>query len=325
MTEEYGGHGRKLLGMVVSPEAVAHAFPPSEARIAGLPLVCNHCCKLTLPGVLMSESETVLVEIENAVATVTLNRPAKRNAMSPTLHLEMADVLERLRYETTSRVLVITGAGESFCAGMDLKQFFVELKDNPPEFDRIFRLATDWRYRTLRHYPKPTIAMINGYCFGGAFSIVEGCDLAFAAKEATFGLSEINFKHYPGGSVSKSLANILRPRDALFYAMTGRTFKGDRAAEIGLVNAAYPLVNLKREVMALAEEIAQKDPDALTACKDGYRFSLEMTADAAINYAAAKSDQLTLRQKDSWRSEGIGDFLKGKYRPGLGGPQKAKS
>jgi hypothetical protein len=62
-----------------------------------------------------------------------------------------------------------------------------------------------------------------------------------------------------------------------------------------------------------------KDPDALTACKDGYRFSLEMSADAALNFAAAKSDQLTLRQKDSWRSEGIGDFLQGKYRPGLGG------
>ena len=88
--------------------------------------------------------------------------------------------------------------------------------------------------------------MVNGYCFGGAFSIVEGCDLAFAAKEATFGLSEINFKHYPGGSVSKSLANLLRPRDALFYAMTGRTFKGDRAAEIGFVNAAYPLAELKK-------------------------------------------------------------------------------
>ncbi len=272
----------------------------------------------------MSESNTVTVEIENAIATVTLNRPTKRNAMSPALHIEMADILEKLRYEKTSRVLVITGAGESFCAGMDLKQFFVELKDNPPEFDRIFRLATEWRYRTLRHYPKPTIAMINGYCFGGAFSIVEGCDLAFAAKEATFGLSEINFKHYPGGSVSKSLANLLRPRDALFYAMTGRTFGGDRAAEIGFVNAAHPLSVLKKETMAIAEELAQKDPDALAACKDGYRFSLEMSADAAINYAAAKSDQLSLRQKDSWRSEGIGDFLEGKYRPGLAGHQKSE-
>jgi trans-feruloyl-CoA hydratase/vanillin synthase len=273
----------------------------------------------------MAEQNTVTVALEDNIAVVTLNRPAKRNAMSPTLHLEMAEVLEKLRYEPTSRVLVITGAGESFCAGMDLKQFFVDLKDNPPEFDRIYRIATEWRFRTLRYYPKPTIAMINGYCFGGAFSIVEGCDLAFAAREATFGLSEINFKHYPGGSVSKSLANLLRPREALFYAMTGRTFNGDRAAQIGLVNEAFALSDLKREVMDIAREIGGKDPDALAACKDGYRFSLEMSADAALNFAAAKSDQLTLRQKDSWRSAGIGDFLEGKYRPGLGGHEQRKN
>ena len=116
----------------------------------------------------------------------------------------------------------------------------------------------------------------------------------------------------------------MRPRDALYYAMTGRPFKGDRAAEIGFINAAYPLAELKGEVMALAHDIASKDPDALTACKEGYRFSLEMSADAAINYAAAKSDQLTMRQKDSWRNEGIGDFLQGKYRPGLGGHENAE-
>jgi trans-feruloyl-CoA hydratase/vanillin synthase len=271
---------------------------------------------------------TVTVEMDGNVAVVMLNRPHKRNAMSPQLHVDMVDTLERLRYDDAAKVLVFTGAGESFCAGMDLKEFFVELKDKPAEFDRIFRMATEWRSRTVRYYPKPTIAMINGYCFGGAFAIVEGCDLAFAAKEATFGLSEINFKHYPGGSVSKSLANLFRPRDALFYAMTGRTFKGDRAAEIGFVNAAYPLADLRKEVMAVAHEIAQKDPDALQACKEGYRYSLEMTLDAAINFAGAKSDQLTMRQNDSWRSEGIGDFLTGKYRPGLGGHEaagKAKS
>ena len=266
----------------------------------------------------MSEANTIKVEIENGIATVTLNRPQKRNAMSPALHIEMAAALEKLRYDKSAKVLVITGAGESFCAGMDLKQFFVELKDNQPEFDRIFRIATEWRYRTLRQFPKPVITMINGYCFGGAFSIVEGSDLAFASKEATFGLSEINFKHYPGGSVSKSLANLLRPRDALFYGMTGRPFKGDEAARIGFINYAVPLADLKQEVMGIARELAEKDADALAATKDGYRFSLEMSSDAAMNYAAAKSDQLTLRQNDSWRSDGIGDFLDGKYQPGLG-------
>ena len=87
---------------------------------------------------------------------------------------------------------------------------------------------------TARSQPS-TIAMVNGYCFGGAFAIVEGCDLAIAAEEATFGLSEINFKGFPGGAVSKSLANLLRPRDALLYAMTGRRFDGKTAASIGLV------------------------------------------------------------------------------------------
>ncbi len=94
--------------------------------------------------------------------------------------------------------MVITGAGNAFCAGMDLKEVFHDLKvQNPKEFDRIYRMATDWRGRTLRYYPKPTIAMVNGFCFGGAFSIVEGCDLAIAADEAVFGLSEINFRLFP--------------------------------------------------------------------------------------------------------------------------------
>ena len=273
----------------------------------------------------MAEANTVTVELEGAVALVTLNRPKKRNAMSPSLHVAMVEVLEKLRYDAAAKVILLTGAGEAFCAGMDLKEFFVELKDDQAEFDRIFRLATEWRYRTLRYFPKPTIAMVNGYCFGGAFSIVEGCDLAFSAREARFGLSEINFKHFPGGSVSKSLANLFRPRDALFYGMTGRTFDGDTAARIGFVNAAYPLAELKRETMAIANEIAAKDPNALRATKEGYRFSLEMSSEAALNYAAAKSDQLSWQQRDNWREEGIGDFLQGKYRPGLGGHETAKS
>jgi trans-feruloyl-CoA hydratase/vanillin synthase len=261
--------------------------------------------------------ETLLIDIADGVATITLNRPNKKNAMSPRLHQDMTAALEALRYEESARAIVITGAGNSFCAGMDLKEFFTELKDKPAEYDRITRLAVEWRGRTLRYYPKPTIAMINGFCFGGAFSIVEGCDLAIAAEEATFGLSEVNFKLFPGGSVSKSLANLLRPRDALWYGLTGRPFNGKVAAEIGFVNVAVPLAKLREETMTVAKEIAAKDPWAIKATKDGYRFSLEMSWDASMSYTSAKEFELVVRQNDAWRAEGIGDFLKGEYKPGL--------
>jgi feruloyl-CoA hydratase/lyase len=261
--------------------------------------------------------ETLLIDIADGVATITLNRPNKKNAMSPKLHEEMTHALDSLRYDDAARVLVITGAGNSFCAGMDLKEFFTELKDKPGEYDRITRLAVEWRGRTLRYYPKPTIAMINGFCFGGAFSIVEGCDLAIAADEATFGLSEVNFKLFPGGSVSKSLANLMRPRDALWYGMTGRPFGGKVAADIGFINLSVPLEKLREETMTVAKEIAAKDPWALKATKDGYRFSLEMSWDASMSYTSAKEFELVTRQNDAWRSEGIGDFLKGEYKPGL--------
>ena len=261
--------------------------------------------------------ETLLVDVVDGVAKITLNRPRKRNAMSPSLHRDMTRALALLRDDDAVRVLVITGAEDHFCAGMDLKEFFIALKDAPAEYERVWRMAVEWRARTLRNYPKPTIAMINGFCFGGAFSIVEGCDLAVAAQEATFGLSEINFKLFPGGSVSKSLANLLRPRDALWYGMTGRPFDGLTAEKIGLVNLAVPKAELEATTMELARELAAKDPHAMAATKEAYHMSLEMSWDAAMAYSFAKEQELVVRQGDAWKSEGIGDFLKGKFKPGL--------
>ncbi|MCW2740298.1 MAG: p-hydroxycinnamoyl CoA hydratase/lyase [Blastococcus sp.] len=265
------------------------------------------------------ETIVVLKNPETGVTQVRLNLPESRNAMRPRLHEEMTAALEALRSDSDTRVLVVTGTGESFSAGMDLKRFFLELKDDPQEFDRISRLAMEWRARTLRLYPKPTIAMVNGYCFGGAFSIVEGCDLAFAAEEATFGLSEINFDMFPGGSVSKSLSRLLRPRDALFYGLTGRPFDGVEAARIGLVNAAFPRTRLEAEVLEVAALIASKDPHALQATKLAYHHSGSMDWDAAMHYSDAIQKSLTLAQQDAWRTKGIGQFLAKDYRPGLEG------
>jgi trans-feruloyl-CoA hydratase/vanillin synthase len=240
--------------------------------------------------------------------------------MNPTLHREMHDALTRLAADDTTRVLILTGAGVAFSAGMDLKEYFVDLKDRPREMDRIRVISQEWRGRKLRHFPTPTIAMVNGYCFGGALPIVASCDLALAAEEATFGLSEINFAGIPAGPVAKLIGEVLHPRDALWYMLLGEPFDGRRAAEMRLVNKAVPLARLREETWAVARALREKDPHALRLTKELYKHSLGMDHDAALAFANAKVRELTLVQRGYWIEHGIGEFLEGRYRPGMGGP-----
>lgn len=272
----------------------------------------------------MASYETILVDRKDGVVTVTLNRPKKKNAMNPKLHSEMVDLLTDLRFDKDLRILVITGAGDSFSAGEDLKEFFYEQTDRMP-FERILDKALEWRVRILRAFPVPTIAMVNGWCFGGAFSIVSGCDIAIAADEAVFGLSEVNFGHFPGGPVSKQISQLMRVRDAIYYILTGDTFNGKRAAEIGFVTYSVPKQELQEEVDKVVAKLCQKDALALRACKEAYRDSLLIPDyETALAYSTAKSDQLSFLQKGAWKDRGIKQFLEGEYRPGLGAYQKDK-
>src|SRR2546425_7697048 len=125
----------------------------------------------------MRNYETILVDRQDSVVTVTLNRPKKKNAMNPALHNEMVELLTELKFDKDLRVLIITGAGDSFSAGEDLKEFFYDQTDRM-QFERLLEKSLEWRVRILRSFPVPTIAAINGFCFGGAFSIVSGCDIA---------------------------------------------------------------------------------------------------------------------------------------------------
>ena len=146
--------------------------------------------------------DTVLVEIADGIAWVTLNRPEKRNAMNPQLHFDMVEALTWLNTEPECKLLVLGGAGESWCAGMDLKEFFRELDDKPVERALARDAYRRWGWYGLNRFSKPTIAMVHGYCFGGAFTPLIACDFAIAAEDATFGLSEVNWGIIPGGLVS---------------------------------------------------------------------------------------------------------------------------
>ncbi|HZR97662.1 MAG TPA: p-hydroxycinnamoyl CoA hydratase/lyase [Chloroflexota bacterium] len=261
---------------------------------------------------------TLVIERNDGVTTLRINRPEKKNAMSPTLHREMHRALADLQFDPETRVLVITGTGDAFSAGQDLKEYFYELKDDPRGREEIRRISHEWRHQMLNYFPKPTIAAINGYCFGGAFTIVASCDIAIAANEATFGLSEINFGNIPGGLVTKVVQDLMVPRQALYYILTGKRFDGQKAAEIGFVTLAVPRADLDREVAETAAILKSKDPHALRACKEAFKAVTPWVhAEDAWYWLSAKVNELTLQQQGGWIEQGIGRFLTKEYKPGL--------
>ncbi|WP_018150965.1 p-hydroxycinnamoyl CoA hydratase/lyase [Leeia oryzae] len=263
--------------------------------------------------------KTVAVEVNNGIAWVVLNRPEKRNAMSPTLNREMIDVLQTLELDHDAEVVVLTGAGESWTAGMDLKEYFRET-DGQPEIvqERMRRDACDWQWKLLRFYNKPTIAMVNGWCFGGAFTPLVACDLAVAADEAIFGLSEINWGIPPGNLVSKAVADTMGHRAALHYIMTGDPFNGVEATQMGLVNKSVPRAQLRDEVIKLAEKLKEKNPVVLRYAKNGFKRCRELTWEQNEDYLYAKLDQCIGRDQEKGRAEGLKQFLDDKtLKPGL--------
>ena len=268
--------------------------------------------------------KNVLVEFEDGIAWVSLNRPEKRNAMSADLAFEMLSVLEALEIDERAGVLVLTGTGEAFSAGMDLKDYF-RATDGLPVLERlrVYRANALWQWRLLAPYPKPTIAMVNGWCFGGAFTPLISCDLAIAAEDAIFGLSEINWGIIPAGIVTKAVEQVMSQRDCLYYIMTGETFDGKRAKEIGLVNDAVPKDQLRERTRKLARVLLEKNPVVLRAAKQAYKRVRHMNWEEAADYLGAKMDQVSVQDRSDGRSQGMKQFLDDKtFKPGLGSYKK---
>jgi trans-feruloyl-CoA hydratase/vanillin synthase len=262
---------------------------------------------------------TVKIEFDDGIAWVTLNRPDKRNAMNPALNREMMDVLDALEVDDRCAILVLTGAGESFSAGMDIKEYFREVdKATPVGVMRVQRASMGWQWRRLMFFPKPTIAMVNGWCFGGAFTPLVSCDLAIAAEDAKFGLSEINWGIIPAGNVMRAVADRMSAADAQYYLMTGDTFDGRQAAAMKLVNEAVPRDRLKARTTELAKTLMEKNPHVLSAVKLAWRRVKDMSWDISEDYLYAKAQQCYSTDPEHGRKHGMDQFLDEKsYRPGL--------
>lgn len=265
-----------------------------------------------------NEIDTVAYDVVDRIAWVRFNRPDKRNAMSPTLNRAMMEVLDDLEFRDDVGVLVLTGEGAAWTAGMDLKEYFRETESEGIKGVRKSQRESYGWWRRLRWYQKPTIAMVNGWCFGGGYGPLFACDLAFAADEAKFGLSEINWGILPGGGATKVAVELLPFRKAMYHALTGEPIDGRTAADWGLVNESLPLAALKGRVTEVAKVLLDKNPVALKATKDAVRRVGVMTYDEAEDYLVRAQEAANSFDNDG-RKEGIRQFIDEKsYRPGLG-------
>lgn len=259
---------------------------------------------------------TVNLRIDGNRAFIEFNRPEKRNSMSPQLHEDMNSAFKEIKNATDIKVLVITGSGSSFCAGMDLEQSILEKFKDPDAFAELSESALSW-FREIRNFRGVTIAAVNGWCVGGGMLVAGICDIAIAANDAQFGLSEVNFAVLPGSGLTWITAQHLRRKEALYYLLTGRLFDGVRAAELGFVNYAVPSGRLVVEVDALSMEIANKNHHALVAIKQTYDRSVQLDFDHAVEWEAAKFFELSYLSREEWLDVALRQFSERKFKPGL--------
>lgn len=266
-----------------------------------------------------AEEDTVAFTVEDGIAWVKFNRPEKRNCMSPKLNRQMKRVIEDLEFRDDVKVLVLTGEGDAWSAGMDLREYFRENEEKGLwAIRQSQREAYSWWDR-LRWYEKPTIAMINGWCFGGGYGPLFACDIAIAADDAQFGLSEINWGILPGGGASKVVADLMPLRKAVYHAMMGENITGKQAEEQGLVTESVPADQLKARVVAIADVLKKKDGQTLRATKWAVRRMTEMTYDNAVDYLIRAQEALHNFGGVEARQEATRQFLDEKsFKPGLG-------
>lgn len=272
---------------------------------------------------------TISFKDDSGIVTITLNRPEKKNAMSPQLHREMSMLFQTLTQQALDnpesvRVLILTGAGDSFCAGQDLKEFFYETKDNPQARDQADQASRSWS-RQLRLFPAPTIAAVNGWCVGGGLRVMSLCDLAYASDRAKFTLSEVNFGLIPAGGATKAPSELLNARDLSYLALTGRTISANEANTMRLVNGVVPHERLMDEVYVLARELKQKNPIALRYAKQLIIGDRYLTFDQALDYENAKVHEMADSQEGvEWIDKGVRQFMDKKFKPGTGSSYERK-
>ena len=250
----------------------------------------------------MSTYETITVEKIGSVAKLTINRHDKLNALSSTVHKEGVAALEELKSDDSVRVLVITGAGrKSFIAGADISEF--EGKTPVTQRKTFFEKTL---FNTIDSFPKPVIAMINGFCLGGGNELALACDLRICSDNARFSQPEINLGIMPGGGGTQRLTRLIGEGRSMEIMLTGDMIDAETAHKFGLVNHVYSADDLEPETMKLAQKIAEKAPIALQLCKEAVKFASRSNLDEGLR---REVDLFAICFSTEDKKEGVAAFL----------------
>ena len=246
--------------------------------------------------------ETLLVEIDARVATVTINRPEKRNALSAAVRADLIAAVTKLIDDDEVRVIVITGVGnKAFVAGADIGEFAERspleqraAMDSPRVFD------------VIAESPKPTIASINGFALGGGCELAMACDTRIAARSARLGQPEVKLGILPGGGGTQRLPRLVGTGKALRWMLTGEMIDAETAYAAGLVDEVVDDDQLRTRTRELAESIAAHSPVALRLIKESVRNAMESPMAAGLR--AERELFITAFSSDD-RTEGVAAFL----------------
>jgi enoyl-CoA hydratase len=259
----------------------------------------------------MASYETLLVERRGRVAVITINRPQKLNALNIQTRAEGAAALDELREDESVRVVVITGAGEkAFVAGADIAEF--EGRTAVTQRDVMTARSL---FTAVDTFPKPVIAMINGFCLGGGCELALSCDIRIASEGARFGQPEINLGIIPGGGGTQRLTRLVGEGKAMELILTGDMIDAHHAFNLGLVNLVVPAADLEAKTMEMANRIAEKSPVALRMAKEAVKTAARANLDEGLR---REVDLFALCFSSADKDEGVRAFLE-KRKPDFKG------
>ncbi len=229
------------------------------------------------------ESQNVLIEIDDGIGVVTVNRPQLRNALSSETVEALESALREVEANADVKVVVITGAGKAFVAGADIK----EMSTMDTAAARAFSQRGHRLITLMEQMKKPIIAAVNGYALGGGLELALACDFIYAAEEARLGLPEVTLGVIPGFGGTQNLPRLIGPSRSKELIFTGRQLTAQQAREWGLVNEVVPADELMTRVMELAQNIARNGTLAISTAKEAVVSGLNVTKENGLRLEGA--------------------------------------